>query len=67
MEFGLQVSYPYLGKLCGLAIPCALTALDHWSPEVKVGAFVKTLFFFIWIERGLRDYIIIMVMFKVSF
>ncbi|CAI9091633.1 OLC1v1026706C1 [Oldenlandia corymbosa var. corymbosa] len=31
----MQVDYPYLGKLCSLVIPCALTALDHWSPEVK--------------------------------
>lgn len=30
-----QVSYPNLEKLCSLVIPCALTALDHWSPEVK--------------------------------
>lgn len=30
-----QVDYPHLGKLCSLVIPCALTALDHWSPEVK--------------------------------
>nr|CAD1827554.1 unnamed protein product [Ananas comosus var. bracteatus] len=29
------VSYPKLGSLCWLVIPCALTALDHWSPEVK--------------------------------
>ncbi|KAI3939233.1 hypothetical protein MKX01_002101 [Papaver californicum] len=33
--FVTQVEYPYLGKLCSLVIPCALTALDHWSPEVK--------------------------------
>ncbi|XP_052187389.1 uncharacterized protein At2g39910 isoform X2 [Diospyros lotus] len=33
--FVTQVSYPHLGKLCSLVIPCALTALDHWSPEVK--------------------------------
>ncbi|KAL3521171.1 hypothetical protein ACH5RR_019320 [Cinchona calisaya] len=30
-----QVDYPYLGKLVHLVIPCALTALDHWSPQVK--------------------------------
>ncbi|XP_057981732.1 uncharacterized protein At2g39910 isoform X2 [Malania oleifera] len=33
--FATQVEYPHLGKLCSLVIPCALTALDHWSPEVK--------------------------------
>ncbi|XP_010262731.1 PREDICTED: uncharacterized protein At2g39910 isoform X2 [Nelumbo nucifera] len=33
--FVTQVDYPHLGKLCALVIPCALTALDHWSPEVK--------------------------------
>lgn len=33
--FTTQVDYPYLGKLSALVIPCALTALDHWSPEVK--------------------------------
>ncbi|KAJ7964041.1 putative ARM repeat superfamily protein [Quillaja saponaria] len=33
--FVTQVDYPHLGKLCCLLIPCALTALDHWSPEVK--------------------------------
>ncbi|XP_061356692.1 uncharacterized protein At2g39910 [Gastrolobium bilobum] len=33
--FVTQVDYPHLGKLCGLVIPCALTAVDHWSPEVK--------------------------------
>ncbi|KAI4299464.1 hypothetical protein L6164_032924 [Bauhinia variegata] len=33
--FITQVDYPHLGKLCGLVIPCALTAVDHWSPEVK--------------------------------
>ncbi|KAK4273685.1 hypothetical protein QN277_017029 [Acacia crassicarpa] len=30
-----QVHFPHLGKLCGLVIPSALTAVDHWSPEVK--------------------------------
>ncbi|XP_047961924.1 uncharacterized protein At2g39910 [Salvia hispanica] len=30
-----QVDAPYIGKLCLLMIPCLLTALDHWSPEVK--------------------------------
>ncbi|XP_054788470.1 uncharacterized protein At2g39910 [Prosopis cineraria] len=33
--FITQVHYPHLGKLCGLVIPSALTAVDHWSPEVK--------------------------------
>ncbi|KAF7131862.1 hypothetical protein RHSIM_Rhsim09G0171700 [Rhododendron simsii] len=33
--FVTQVEYPHLGKLCSLVIPCALTCLDHWSPEVK--------------------------------
>lgn len=33
--FVTQIAYPYLGKLCALVIPCALTTLDHWSPEVK--------------------------------
>ncbi|KAL2333325.1 hypothetical protein Fmac_014538 [Flemingia macrophylla] len=33
--FVSQVDYPHLGKLCGLVIPCALTAVDHWSPVVK--------------------------------
>lgn len=33
-----QLVYPHLGKMCSLVIPCALTALDHWSPEVKVGS-----------------------------
>ncbi|XP_017237924.1 uncharacterized protein At2g39910 isoform X1 [Daucus carota subsp. sativus] len=33
--FVTQVEYPSLGKLCALVIPCCLTALDHWSPEVK--------------------------------
>uniref|UniRef100_A0A7N0TPJ4 Uncharacterized protein n=1 Tax=Kalanchoe fedtschenkoi TaxID=63787 RepID=A0A7N0TPJ4_KALFE len=30
-----MIGFPYLGKLCALVIPCALTSLDHWSPEVK--------------------------------
>ncbi|CAI9302700.1 unnamed protein product [Lactuca saligna] len=30
-----QVDSSQLGKVCSLIIPCALTALDHWSPEVK--------------------------------
>ncbi|KAJ8532215.1 hypothetical protein K7X08_012138 [Anisodus acutangulus] len=30
-----QVDYPHLGKVCSLVIPSALTALDHWSSEVK--------------------------------
>ncbi|KAL9251718.1 hypothetical protein AKJ16_DCAP00018 [Drosera capensis] len=33
--FVTQVDRPHLGKLCDLVIPCALTALDHWSPQVK--------------------------------
>ncbi|KAI4372950.1 hypothetical protein MLD38_011128 [Melastoma candidum] len=33
--FATQVDYPCIGKLCKLVIPCGLTALDHWSPEVK--------------------------------
>ncbi|KAL8552079.1 hypothetical protein ACS0TY_000951 [Phlomoides rotata] len=33
--FVTQVDAPYIGKLCPLGIPCSLTALDHWSPEVK--------------------------------
>ncbi|KAL0303810.1 UNVERIFIED_CONTAM: hypothetical protein Sradi_6249100 [Sesamum radiatum] len=33
--FVTQVDAPYIGKLSPLLIPCALTALDHWSPEVK--------------------------------
>ncbi|XP_002530409.2 uncharacterized protein At2g39910 [Ricinus communis] len=33
--FVSQVDYPHLGKLCNLVIPCGLTALDHWSSEVK--------------------------------
>ncbi|CAO2825615.1 unnamed protein product [Amaranthus hypochondriacus] len=33
--FVSQVDYPHLGKVCGLVIPCGLTALDHWSSEVK--------------------------------
>ncbi|XP_008644993.1 uncharacterized protein At2g39910 isoform X1 [Zea mays] len=36
-----QVSYPKLGDLCSLVIPCALTTLDHWSPEVKVQGMVS--------------------------
>lgn len=32
----LQIDNPHLGKLSTLVIPFALTALDHWSPEVKV-------------------------------
>ncbi|XP_020578500.1 uncharacterized protein At2g39910 [Phalaenopsis equestris] len=30
-----QVMYPHLGNMCALVMPCALTTLDHWSPEVK--------------------------------
>ncbi|KAI7734177.1 hypothetical protein M8C21_022086 [Ambrosia artemisiifolia] len=33
--FVTQIDLQLLGKLCSLIIPCALTALDHWSPEVK--------------------------------
>ncbi|XP_074308178.1 uncharacterized protein At2g39910 [Silene latifolia] len=33
--FITQVESPHLGNMCGLVVPCALTALDHWSPEVK--------------------------------
>lgn len=39
----LQIDYPHLGKLCNLVIPCALTALDHWSPEVKVCILISLL------------------------
>ncbi|XVF83855.1 hypothetical protein PTKIN_Ptkin16aG0526900 [Pterospermum kingtungense] len=33
--FVSQVEYPDLAKMVNLIIPCALTCLDHWSPEVK--------------------------------
>ncbi|KAK6234293.1 hypothetical protein QUC31_006699 [Theobroma cacao] len=33
--FVSQVEYPNLGKMVNLVVPCALTCLDHWSPEVK--------------------------------
>ncbi|KAL2939760.1 hypothetical protein RDABS01_011779, partial [Bienertia sinuspersici] len=33
--FVSQVEYPQLGEVCHLIIPCGLTALDHWSAEVK--------------------------------
>lgn len=33
--FVTQVECPLLGKVSHLVIPCALTALDHWSSEVK--------------------------------
>ncbi|ESQ52688.1 hypothetical protein EUTSA_v10016686mg [Eutrema salsugineum] len=33
--FVTQVEKPNLAKFCNLVIPCALTALDHWSPQVK--------------------------------
>ncbi|KAL3647345.1 hypothetical protein CASFOL_008313 [Castilleja foliolosa] len=33
--FVVQLDAPYIRNLCPLVIPCALTALDHWSPEVK--------------------------------
>lgn len=39
--FVTQVNYPYLGKLSALVIPSALTALDHWSVEVKGQAMVS--------------------------
>jgi hypothetical protein len=31
-----QVNCPKLGDLFWLVIPCALTALGHWSPDIKV-------------------------------
>ncbi|KAG0468673.1 hypothetical protein HPP92_018001 [Vanilla planifolia] len=34
-EFVSRVVYPHLGTMCSLIMPCALTMLDHWSPEVK--------------------------------
>ncbi|KAJ3696222.1 hypothetical protein LUZ60_001599 [Juncus effusus] len=36
-----QVGAPQLGKLSWLIIPCALTALDHWSPQVKEQALIS--------------------------
>ncbi|KAL1217813.1 hypothetical protein V5N11_009585 [Cardamine amara subsp. amara] len=33
--FVTQVEKSNLAKFCNLVVPCALTALDHWSPEVK--------------------------------
>lgn len=33
--FVTQVECPLLGEMSHLVIPCALTALDHWSSEVK--------------------------------
>uniref|UniRef100_A0A1J3JYZ2 Uncharacterized protein n=1 Tax=Noccaea caerulescens TaxID=107243 RepID=A0A1J3JYZ2_NOCCA len=33
--FVTQVEKPSLAKVCNLVVPCALTALDHWSPQVK--------------------------------
>lgn len=36
MNYCFQVESPLLGKMSHLVIPCALTALDHWSSEVKV-------------------------------
>lgn len=36
--------HPDLGKFCDLVIPCALTALDHWSPEVKVCGLINMLY-----------------------
>ncbi|KAH9615842.1 hypothetical protein KSS87_022833 [Heliosperma pusillum] len=33
--FVTQVESPHLGNMCWLVVPCGLTALDHWSPEVK--------------------------------
>ncbi|KAJ0262390.1 Uncharacterized protein HA466_0053300 [Hirschfeldia incana] len=35
MWFVTQVDKTNLAKVCNLVIPCALTALDHWSPDVK--------------------------------
>ncbi|CAI0443474.1 unnamed protein product [Linum tenue] len=31
--FVTKIDYSNLRKLCNFVIPCALTALDHWSPE----------------------------------
>ncbi|OMO68421.1 Armadillo-like helical [Corchorus capsularis] len=39
--FVCQVEYPHLGKLVNLIIPCALTCLDHWSPEVKAQGMIS--------------------------
>ncbi|KAG9459541.1 hypothetical protein H6P81_004049 [Aristolochia fimbriata] len=39
-----KVSKPHLGRLCALILPCALTALDHWSPEVKGQAMVSFIY-----------------------
>lgn len=36
-----QISYPKLGDFCWLVIPCALTTLDHWSPEVKAQGIIS--------------------------
>ncbi|GMI72589.1 hypothetical protein like AT2G39910 [Hibiscus trionum] len=33
--FVSKIEYPDLDKMVNLVIPCALTCLDHWSPEVK--------------------------------
>ncbi|CAN8317409.1 unnamed protein product [Cochlearia groenlandica] len=33
--FVSQVEKPELARFCNLVVPCALTALDHWSPQVK--------------------------------
>ncbi|XP_076925457.1 uncharacterized protein At2g39910-like [Bidens hawaiensis] len=33
--FVTQIDVQLVGNMCSLIIPCALTALDHWSPEVK--------------------------------
>ncbi|KAF8108341.1 hypothetical protein N665_0111s0051 [Sinapis alba] len=33
--FVTQVDKPNLANVCNLVVPCALTALDHWSPDVK--------------------------------
>ncbi|CAI8584379.1 unnamed protein product [Vicia faba] len=49
--FVTQIDYPHLGKLCGWAIPCALTAVDHWSPEVKVCALGL-----VWIKKIIKAY-----------
>ncbi|KAL6554658.1 hypothetical protein OROHE_007397 [Orobanche hederae] len=42
--FVVQVDVPYIGKLCPLVIPCALTVLDHWSPEVKSQGMISLIY-----------------------
>ncbi|KAJ9160254.1 hypothetical protein P3X46_025672 [Hevea brasiliensis] len=46
-----QVDYPHLGKVSNLVIPCGLTALDHWSPEVKGQGMIS----FIHLAKNLND------------